>query len=161
MTSHDTLVLLAELAVAIAGFSGVVVALEARSVSQWSASRRFNLRVLLQVSGLVVFFSVFPLILERAVAPPASWRLALWAYGLVHLVDVTSFIVQRPPDVVGVRRIAPIIGLSLALASLCVAAFGSLLLSEIVYLSMLVWHIAVAALGFASLLFDDSGEGAG
>ncbi len=32
MTSHDTLVLLAELAVAIAGFSSVVVALEAREV---------------------------------------------------------------------------------------------------------------------------------
>lgn len=160
MTSHDTLVLLAELAVAIAGFSGVVVALEARGVSQWSASRRFNLRVLLQVSALVVFFSILPLILERAIEQPASWRVALWAYGLVHLADVSSFILRRPPEVVGLRRIAQIVGLIFAIASLCIAAFGSLLLAEITYLSMLVWHLGVAAMGFASLLFDDSGPDA-
>jgi hypothetical protein len=160
MTSHDTLVLLAELAVAIAGFSGVVVALEARRVSEWSASRRFNLRVLLQVSALVVFFSILPLILERAIAQPASWRVALWAYGLVHLADVSSFILRRPPGVVGFRRIAQLVGLCFAVGSLSVAAFGSPLHSEVTYLSMLVWHLAVAAMGFASLLFDESDAGA-
>ena len=156
MTSHETLVLLAELAVAIAGFSGVVVAIEARRLSEWSASRRFNLRVLLQVSALVVFFSILPLVLERVIEQPASWRIALWAYGLVHLADVSSFMLRRPATVVGLRRVAQIVGLALAIGSLGVAAFGSLLLSEITYLSMLVWHLAVAAMGFASLLFDDS-----
>jgi hypothetical protein len=160
MTSHDTLVLIAELAVAIAGFSGVVVALEGRGVGEWSATQRFNLRVLLQVSALTIFFSIFPLILERAIEQPVSWRIALWAYGLVHLADIISFIAIRPPGVVGIRRVAQLVGLALAIVSLSVAAFGSFLATEIFYLSMLVWHLGVSAMGFASLIFDDSGRGA-
>jgi hypothetical protein len=35
-----------------------------------------------------------------------------------------------------------------------------ILLAEIFYLSMLVWHLGVAAMGFASLLFDDPDTGA-
>jgi len=35
MPSHDTLVLIAEVAVAIAGFSSVVVALDNRAVKNW------------------------------------------------------------------------------------------------------------------------------
>lgn len=159
MTSHDTLVLIAEISVAIAGFSSVVVALEGRRVRHWSPVQRFNLRVLLQVSALTIFFCVFPLILERAVEQPASWRIALWCYGLVHLADVASFIARRPPETVATHRIAQLVGLSLALVSLAVAAFGSLLLAEIYYLGMLVWHLGVAAMGFALLLFGAPDEG--
>ncbi len=120
--------------------------------------QRFNLRVLLQVSALTIFFSIFPLILERVVAQPASWRWALWVYGLVHLTDVSSFILRRPPEMKDRQRVTQHIGLALALTSLAVAALGSLLLAEVVYLSMLVWHLGVAAMGFALLLFGGSGE---
>ena len=159
--SHDTLVLIAELAVAVAGFSSVIVALESRGVRYWSALQRFNLRVLLQVSALAIFFSLFPLILERLVEPPASWRWALSVYGLVHLIDVSSFMWRTPPETGHVHRIFQRIGLLASLASLLVAAFGSLLACEVVYLSVLVWHLAVAAMGFVLLVFGSSGEDPG
>ena len=57
MENNDALVLIAELAVAIAGFSGVIVALESRSVRSWTPLQRRNLRLLLQVSAVAIFFS--------------------------------------------------------------------------------------------------------
>jgi len=54
MESNDALVLIAELAVAIAGFSSVVGALDNRAVRTWSPFRRHNLRVLLQVSAPIL-----------------------------------------------------------------------------------------------------------
>lgn len=155
MESRDTVVLIAELAVAIAGFSAVVVAVESRSVRNWSEIQRFNLRILLQVSALAIFFSIFPLIFERVVAPPSSWRWALWLYGFVHLADVSSFLFRSPRNAPVAVKIPMFTGFSMALASLAVAAFGSLLAAEVVYLSMLVWHLAVAAFGFAMLVFSD------
>ena len=153
MTSHDTLILIAELAVAVAGFSSLVVALQRRDVRNWDAIQRLNLRILLQVSAVAIFFSLFPLLLERVVPQPTSWRWALWVYGLYHVVDVSSFILGSPPQVQIMHRVVQAIGLLIAIGSLIAAAFGSLLVAEVYYISMLIWHLGVAALGFALLIF--------
>ena len=58
------------------------------------------------------------------------------------------------------HKVAQIIGLILAIISLVVAAFGSLLAAEVYYLSILVWHLGVAAMGFAFLIFGEPGEDA-
>ena len=71
MPSNDILVLVAELAVAIAGFSSVVVALGRRPVAEWLPGEQRNLRILLQVSAIAILFSLFPLILQRAISTPA------------------------------------------------------------------------------------------
>ena len=107
MESHDALVLIAELAVAIAGFSSVVVALDNRAVRDWSPFQRHNLRILLQVSALTIFFALFPLIFQRAMAGPASWKWALGVYGVVHTIDVSSFIRRLPRDLPTVNRVLP------------------------------------------------------
>ena len=158
MTSHDTLVLIAELAVAIAGFSSLIVALERENVRNWSTANRLNLRILLQVSAVAIFFSLFPLIFERVVPQPSSWRWALWVYGLYHVVDVSSFIFWGPSQVQVIHRVATTVGLLIAMGSLVAAAFGSLLFVEVYYISMLVWHLGVAAMGFALLIFGGHGD---
>lgn len=155
MTSHDTLILLAELAAAIAGFSSLVVALEKSKIRTWHLTQRLNLRMLLQVSAVVIFFSIFPLILERLVAQPDSWRIALWVYGIFHVVDVLTFIIGRPPQLMPIHKVVQALGLLIALGSLIAAALGSLLVAEIYYLCTLIWHLTVAALGFALLIFAD------
>jgi hypothetical protein len=155
-SSHEALALVAEVAVALAGFSSVVVTLENRGVSAWTAIQRFNLRILLQVSALAIFFSLFPLILERVASPP--WRWALSIYGAVHLADVSSFILRRPPQATATHRVTSYLGLLISLVSLAVAALGSPLAAEVTYLGVLVWHLAVASMGFAFLLFDDDDE---
>jgi hypothetical protein len=63
MTSSETLSLIAQLAVTIAGFSSAAFALEGRRIADWSPAQRFDLRVLLQVSAVTVVFALFPLIL--------------------------------------------------------------------------------------------------
>ena len=60
-------------------------------------TQRLNLRILLQVSAVAIFFSIFPLVLERLIAQPDSWRIALWVYGTFHVIDVLTFIIGRPP----------------------------------------------------------------
>jgi len=157
MASNDILVLIAELAVGIAGFSSVVVALDVRSVAEWSPLQRRNLRILLQVSAHAILFSLFPLILQRAVDTPAFWNLALAVHGVAHTVGVSSFLL-RP--VAGESRTAPIIGLTIALASLGVAALGSPTVAEVTYLCALVWDLGIAGMGFAFLVFRGSGQAA-
>jgi len=150
--SQDILVLIAELAVAVAGFSSIVVALDKRSVSEWAPGEQRNLRILLQVSAVAILFSIFPLVLQRALDAPSFWNIALSVYSLVPAADVSTFLF-RP--VVGESQLPPIIGLGLALLSLAVAAFGSSTLAEVTYLCVLVWHLGVAAMGFAFLIFRD------
>jgi len=155
--SNDILVLVAELAVAIAGFSSVVVALGRRPVADWSRGEQRNLRILLQVSGIAILFSLFPLILQRGIDTPAFWNIALLVYGLAHAVDVSTFLFRPIP---GESQIPPIIGFALALLSVVVAALGSRTSAEVTYLCVLVWHLAVAGMGFAILVFRRHGSAA-
>ena len=150
MPSHDILVLVAELAVAVAGFSGVVVALERRSVADWSRGEQRHLRILLQVSALAIIFSLFPLILRRGIDVPAFWSIALSVYGIAHVADVSTFLFRPVP---GESQIPPTIGFALALFSIGVGAFGSATFAEVTYLCVLVWHLSIAGMGFAFLIF--------
>jgi len=131
-----------------------VVAVETRSVADWSARARRNLRILLQVSALAIFFSLFPLVLNRAIDTPAFWNIALGVYGAVHAVDVSTFLFRAVP---GESQIPPTIGLAIALASMAVAVMASPRFAEVTYLCALVWHLGVAGMGFALLLYRRGG----
>jgi len=159
MASHDTLVLIAELALGIAGFSGVVVALDNRAVRDWNMNRRFNLRIMLQVSAIAIFFSLFPLIFERMIEPPGSWRAAVALYGVVHLLDVSTFALRIPPGLEFGPRLTARLGVAIALAQVLTAVFGSLQVCEVAYLLVLVWHLGVGAMGFAVLVYSSDGAG--
>jgi hypothetical protein len=159
MSSHDTLVLIAEVAMAIAGFSGVVVALNNRAVKNWTPFQRHNLRVLLQVSALTIFFSIFPLIFQRVVDGPNSWNWALGVYAVVHTIDVSTFIRSLDKKLPTANRLLPYAGLSLAIVSILVASLAAPLVAEVLYLCNLVWHLGVAAMGFAFLVMSDPESG--
>lgn len=159
MQSHDTLVLIAEIAVGLAGFSSVVVALDNRAVRDWSVDRRFNLRILFQVSAMAIFFSLFPLIFERVIEAPESWRWAIAVYGAVHLLDVSTFAVRMPAEIGFGPRFTATGGILLSIGQLAAATLGSFLVCEIVYLVVLVWHLSVAAMGIALLVYSSDGAG--
>ena len=84
---------LAEVGVAIGGFSGVVAVLGARGEGQWTPDDRLRLAFLLVCSMTVVFFSLLPLAMGALHMPPTVvWRvasalLALW----LILADVIAF----------------------------------------------------------------------
>lgn len=77
MSATDLLTTLAQLGVALAGFSGIVVVLGARATGQWSSRERQLLGVLLGTSGSVVLWSILPLLLLAAeVSERRVWLLS-------------------------------------------------------------------------------------
>lgn len=73
----------AQIAVAIAGFAGVVAAFRSESVHQWGRVEKFWLRLLLLNSILPLAFSMVGLLfLAIAPLPSGAWR---WCSGFVAL----------------------------------------------------------------------------
>jgi hypothetical protein len=65
----------AQIAIAIAGFAGVVAAFRSDSVRDWGQVEKFWLRLLLINSILALAFSMFGLLFLAVDAPlPATWR---------------------------------------------------------------------------------------
>jgi len=150
--NSDFFVLTAELAVAIAGFSGVIVALESGDVRSWSPLRRRNLRILLQLSMLALLFSLIPLAAYEAVDGSSFWRWALGFYGLAHVVDLSTFLFHQPA---GAKRGPVYQGLVFALVQLGVAALSTDSVAEIIYMVSVMWHLAGAAMGFLFLIWGE------
>jgi hypothetical protein len=156
----DILLLFAQLAAVIAGFSGVVVALDVEPIRKWSRKRRNGLRSLLQVSAVVVVFSIVPLVLGRRLPEPALWTWALLAYGVGHFADVLTYLVHQERETPTEARAGAWTGLAIALSQVAAAALVSPSTAEIIYFGVLTWHLLIAAGSFAYLLYShDSGRG--
>jgi hypothetical protein len=90
MQAEGILIGLAEVAIALAGFSGIVVVLD-RGDHPWSDLDRLRLSMLLQVSISCVFLSFLPIFLTIAGVQSASvwsWSSALW---LAYMVIVLGY----------------------------------------------------------------------
>ena len=94
METAGTLQVLAEIAIAIAGFSGVVTALTIRT-SQWSELDKLRLRMLLQASFATAFFSLLPLVLlSTTLLDPAIWVIASSAWLIYMGASTIPFVVR-------------------------------------------------------------------
>jgi hypothetical protein len=99
MEAEAILTTLAEVAIAIAGFSGIVVALQNRTVV-WSEMDKVRFSMLLQVSFGCVFFSFVPIVLYLMhPSEPFVWR---WSSGL-WLVYIACVAAYRVPQL---RRVS-------------------------------------------------------
>ncbi len=80
MQPSEALGVAAQVAVALAGFAGVVVVFRPESAHRWSALDRFRLHLLLTNSIYPLAFSIFGiLLLTIAPAPASIWR---WCSGI-------------------------------------------------------------------------------
>jgi hypothetical protein len=70
---------IAEIAIALVGFSAVVVVLNPSPIRNWSVSERFNFRILVQVGGVVVLFSILPFGTNLVFDDYHAWKYALLA----------------------------------------------------------------------------------
>ena len=98
MEAEGILTTLAEVAIAIAGFSGVVVALQNRTVV-WSEMDKLRFSMLLQVSFGGVLFSFVPIVLYLMhPSEPFVWR---WSSGLwlVYIACTAAYRVPQLPRV--------------------------------------------------------------
>ena len=160
--STDTLTAIAGVAIAIAGFSGVVAALPGQSADKFGPLERLNFRILLQVSALALFFSILPLIVHRALDANDAWRFSMLFYGLVHLADAAYFAnkVRGANAPSRIQILAPLIGLVIATTQIFVGVYATITTVEVLYLFVLLWHIAVAGMGFLKLVFSSRNDGA-
>ncbi len=98
MEAEGILTTLAEVAIAIAGFSGIVVALQNRALV-WSETDKMRFSMLLQVSFEGVAFSLIPIVLYLMhLSEPLVWR---WSSGL-WLVCIAGMLAYRARQVLRV-----------------------------------------------------------
>ena len=84
MQGSDVLTVIAEIGVALAGFSGIVVALRQRSVENWSLPEILRLRFLLYSSALTFLFALLPFGFHHLGASPAvTWSVLSIALAFV------------------------------------------------------------------------------
>lgn len=153
--STDTLAVIASVAIAIVGFSGVVVALTGRTTNTFGEVEMLNFRILLQVSAFALLFALVPLILHRAFEAPQAWRIAMALYGAGHLFDAGFFVVRTwgSTDLSRLQRVAPRAGIAIAAIQLLLVVIAGTTTIEVAYLVVLIWHLAIAGMGFANLVF--------
>jgi hypothetical protein len=165
MEAEGILTALAEVAIAIAGFSGIVVALKRRGEA-WSESDKTRFSVLLQISLSCVFWSFTPIVLYLVNTSAVSvwgWSTGIWlmfvlggiAYRLPRIRRATSLDAEPPARVV----MALMIGVLVISVAAQVANVGwlrtswphvlaillSLLLSSILFVRLLRRVIGPAA----------------
>ena len=162
MSEAENLHIVAEVGIALAGFSGVIVALGHRSEGPWDIGRLWLL--LTQALGAVIF-SFVPLLLDAAgLEASAHWRLSngamsVFGFGIVIGISVEFSIFRRRSLRDLVRQWSWLGGLrlwvtaSLLYTFLAVHAFGGFPGSGAFFnLLGLVWLLAMASMNFILLL---------
>jgi hypothetical protein len=82
MGEESALIVIAEIAAALAGFSGIAATFGRRQERSWSPSERARLANLLNHSGIALFAALLPLVFAQIAGfTPKLWRISsfLWA----------------------------------------------------------------------------------
>ena len=154
METSSLLLTVSQLAVGLAGFSAVIVTLNPRPIKEWDVTDRLNLRSLVQVSFVVLFFSLFPFLLGISLSDEQVWLYGLWLYGVLHFVDVLSFLIKQTPETPTIMRYIAYGGVVIAIGQVIVAWQGNDNLRELIYAATLVWHLYVVFMSFLMLLYQ-------
>lgn len=95
MQPGDALNVVAQVAVTLAGFAGIVVVFRPESVHQWSTLNKFRLRLLLLNAALPLAYALFGIFLLSIDPPPvAIWR---WCSGFTVTTQIVFIISIRSP----------------------------------------------------------------
>ena len=138
-----TLTTIAEVSVALAGFTGVVAVLGSRRDHEWTPEERLQLRTLVETSLTALFLSFAPSVLGLVMtSESAVWRLANLLLGAMHLASITMFIART--------KVAKPTGGQLALLA---SGFSVILAHFLAAAGLLPWYDAIFTLGLLQLIF--------
>ena len=160
MAEAESLLTLAEIAVTLAGFSGLVGVFRTRSLDQWNPRDLLILWLILGLGGLAMVFALLPLPLFQAgLSAPVVWR----ATSLVFLVSLTAAIAAAliandrlsraglPSRTPRVNRAATWMGI---LCASVLAANGLSLAHGWIYSSVLILLLALSFVFLAAFIFN-------
>jgi hypothetical protein len=154
MHSADLMFVIAQIAVALAGFSAIIVALNQKPIREWVLMDQVNIRLLVQLSIVVIFFSLIPSLLAISIPVSDVWFYSLWAYGLIHLADAGFFLFFKSKRAPTIFRIVAACGIIVALAQIAIAWFSGDVVKESAYVFTLIWHLGVIFMAFILLLYQ-------
>jgi hypothetical protein len=144
-----------EVAIGIAGFSGIVAAVGRRGAGHWTDADQIRLRILLTASGASLVFSFLPFVLVDVIEPPLVWRLGS-ALVATYMVGITILRV-RQASIAGIRsaigmRAAPMTAQAVVVGLLLANALW--LASSSLYVAAVLYGLGIAFLTFIALLLD-------
>jgi len=163
---HETLIALAEVAAAFAGFSGVVAAFGHRSPSEWSVATRFRFENLLTVSVAASLFAFLPVVLAHlSFSPRVGWSWsggALASFCIVFLAQTFRRGLEVRAGGGGLRRWIAIVwsaGMTgVALAQL-VALMAPAESAGGLYVAGILVLLAISGLQFIVMALDSTSTG--
>jgi hypothetical protein len=157
METAGTLEVFAEIAIAIAGFSGVVVALSGTAKS--TVLDRTRLHMLLQASLMTAFFSLLPLVLFSTDLEPASiWGVASSCWILYMAVNLTTLrrrvgYTGPAPDTISRHLLTFVFG-GVALILVLQVLNAAVMRLAWPHLAALLWGLIIASLFFVRLILS-------
>jgi hypothetical protein len=146
----------AEIAVSLAGFTGIVVALERRSFKDRFSANRARLRELLLASLGVVFFVFIPTLLSGTGADDRwAYRASLLFFAAYQVLLVFLFIRSTGTQLSLGEWLSAPVGSGIILLQLVTAA--GLFADQVyrVYFLALLWLLFIACINFVVLLLHD------
>lgn len=156
MNFAEILIGITEVAVALAGFTGVVVVFGSRSEGNWHAGDRLRLGFLLEASLTAGAFSLLALILYTSIDEAMAWRIcsAVWAGFMLISLYTSRLKIQKNHAAHGdTDRIANKIVFFLFLILIVVQIFNALYLHQFApLLAAIILNLAGAAMQFTRLI---------
>jgi hypothetical protein len=152
-----TLEAIAQIAIALTGFTGIVVALGERELGDWTPVDRFLLRALLYWSLGTMFLALLPSGLSTVRALPEPWRVAHGIFALFHAAVFIWFFRERSrlawPPTRSTEKAILTVGSGVLLAEILVALGFLANLAPFLYLVALLWFLFLATSAFIELVF--------
>ena len=154
MDVQSILTTVAEVSIALAGFTGVVAVLGNRRNHDWSPEERLQLRTLVETSLTALFASFAPSVLFLVLtSEPAVWRSANLFLGALHLANLVAFL-RRTTDARPTTSQKGLLVIGIAIILFHFLAAGGLVPWYIlIFVVGLLQQVFIAALNFVLMLF--------
>ena len=160
MSEAESLLTLAEIAVTLAGFSGLVAAFRSRSLDEWHPRDLLILWLILGLGGLAMLFALLPLPLFQAgLGSSAVWRAASLVFLVFLLLAIAGALTAsdrvaragHPVRTPRVNAVAISIG---GFSAAALAANGVLLTQAWLYSLVLILLLSLSFLYLATFIFN-------
>jgi len=155
---YETLEAISQVAIGVAGFSGVVVVLQHRDDVV-----DFRLRSLLSLAAEVIVFSFLPPLLGLVTS--AGWTIAALIYSVFHLLHIGwSYISYRRvgelvSNQIPLDNVLMTLGAMVSVAVFIAALLAPPDLTQFAYTTLLLWALGIAGVQFMRILLQNRGRG--
>jgi hypothetical protein len=155
LAHSDILRLIAEIAVALTGFTGIVAVLGRRARGDWSPEEMLSLRVLIETSLTALFLSFIPDLLNMVVDSESTvWRVSNGLLGITHLATFGAFLLRaKLANPTSSQVMLGVTAISLILAHFLVAAGLFTTWAALIFIIGLLQQLFIAIHNFVILLF--------